>query len=266
MKIQIISDLHLEFENRSIAKTESNVIVLAGDIHNTYKRNLNFAGKLVKEHNKPVISVFGNHEFYTSGNVDLDYNKGIELISGTKDLYLLECSSCIIDNIKFIGCTLWTDFSFNTGGNVALQEDNAYLAQAKMTDFRYIRHTNHYSRFNAMKCIKLFNKSKLYLKNELSKEHSGKTVIITHFTPHINCMPPKINKLSAIIKRKPEYYYVSEVSDIIRDFKFDLWISGHSHYSSKFELFNGEKRFVSNQIGYPGEVGTGGKLDFVYEL
>jgi len=182
MKIQIISDLHLEFENRSIAKTESDVFVLAVDIHNTYKRNLNFAGKLVKEHNKPVISVFGNHEFYTIGNVDLDYNKGFELISGTKDLYLLECSSCIIDNIKFIGCTLWSDFSFNTGGNVSLQEDNAYLAQAKMTDFRYIRQKNQYSRFNAMKSIKLFNDSKIFLKKELAKEYSTESSRHFEFT------------------------------------------------------------------------------------
>jgi len=260
MKIQIISDLHLEFKHRNITKTKSDIIVLAGDIHNTYKRNLNFAGKLVKEHNKPVISVFGNHEFYTSGNVDLDYNKGLDLISGTKDLYLLQCSSCIIDNIKFIGCTLWSDFSFNTGGNVSLQEDNAYLAQAKMTDFRYIRQKNQYNRFNAIKSIKLFNDSKIFLKKELAKEYSGKTVIVTHFTPHINCIDPRS------VNDEINCYYVAEVSDIIRDFKFDLWISGHSHYSSNFKLFNGEKRFVSNQIGYPLEKCTGGKLDFVYEL
>ena len=260
MKIQIISDLHLEFEHRNITKTESDVIVLAGDIHNTYKRNLEFAGKLVKKHKKPVISVFGNHEFYTSGNVDLDYNKGFELISGTKDLYLLECSSCIIDNIKFIGCTLWTDFSYNTGGNVSLQEDNAYLAQAKMSDFRYIRQKNHYSKFNAMKSIKLFNESKIFLKKELAKEYSGQTVIVTHFSPHINCVDPKF------INDELNCYFVAELADIIREFKFELWISGHSHYSSNFKLFNGEKKFVSNQIGYPVEKCTGGKLDFVYEL
>lgn len=260
MKIQIISDLHLEFEHRSITKTESDVIVLAGDIHNRYKRNLKFAGNLVNEHKKPVISVFGNHEFYTSGNVDLDYNKGLNLIAKEKDLYLLECNTCIIDNIKFIGCTLWTDFSFNTERNVSLQQNNAYLAQDKMSDFRYIRQKNHYSRFNAKKCIKLFNDSKIYLKNELSKGYQGKTVIVTHFAPHINCIDPRY------LKDELNCYFVAEVSEIIRECKFDLWISGHSHYSSNFELFNGEKRFVSNQMGYPGEERAGGKLDFVYEL
>ena len=266
MKIQIISDLHLEFGNRCIAKTKSDVIILAGDIHNTYKKHLNFACKLVKEHKKPVISVFGNHEFYTSGNVDLDYKKGLDLVKDKNDIYLLECSSYIVDNVRFIGCTLWSGFSFNTGGNVSLQEDNAYLAQAKMSDFKYIRYSTHYKRFCAMKCIDLFRNSKQYLKNELRKEFSGKTVIVTHFAPHINCMPPKINKLSTMIKRKPEYYYISEVSDIIDNCNFDLWISGHSHYSSSFDLINGRKKFISNQIGYPGEAGTGGKLDFVYEL
>jgi len=43
MKIQILSDLHLEFKIRDLQKTDSVIIVLAGDIHNTYKRNLDYA-------------------------------------------------------------------------------------------------------------------------------------------------------------------------------------------------------------------------------
>ncbi len=260
MKLQIISDLHLEFKDRRITKTNSDIIVLAGDIHNTYKKNLNFAVNLAEEHCKPVISVFGNHEFYTSGNVDLDYKKGAELLKDKNAVHLLECNSCVINQVRFIGCTLWTDFSFNTGSNVSLQEDNAYLAQAKMSDFRYIRFTEHYRKFNAMKCMQLFRDSKKYLTNELMKKFSGKTVIVTHFSPHIKCVDPKY------FRDELNSYFVSEVSDLINKNEFDLWISGHSHYTSCFELFNGCKKFVSNQIGYPGEARAGGKLDFVYEL
>jgi len=61
MKIQILSDLHLEFEEYHYLDCDCDVVVLAGDIH-TKGLGVKWALEHIKD--KPVIYVLGNHEFY----------------------------------------------------------------------------------------------------------------------------------------------------------------------------------------------------------
>ena len=61
MKIQILSDLHIEIEEFKISETGCDVIVLAGDIH-VGDKGVSWAIQNIKS--KPVLYVLGNHEFY----------------------------------------------------------------------------------------------------------------------------------------------------------------------------------------------------------
>ncbi|GAB1537707.1 hypothetical protein NUACC21_03600 [Scytonema sp. NUACC21] len=61
MKIQILSDLHLEFQPFHIPHTDADVFVLAGDI-NLGKKGVAWAVENIPS--KPVIYVLGNHEYY----------------------------------------------------------------------------------------------------------------------------------------------------------------------------------------------------------
>lgn len=61
MKIQILSDLHIEFEDFNFSNTDADVVVLAGDIHLGIKGAL-WAKKVIQD--QPVIYVLGNHEYY----------------------------------------------------------------------------------------------------------------------------------------------------------------------------------------------------------
>ena len=64
MKIQVFSDLHLEMQSfYFVEKTESDVIVLAGDIA-VGVDGLKWAVDVAEQHVKPVVYVAGNHEFY----------------------------------------------------------------------------------------------------------------------------------------------------------------------------------------------------------
>jgi len=62
MKVQLLSDLHIEFEDYSYPESDCDVVVLAGDIH-TKDRGVKWAIDNIKD--KPVIYVLGNHEYYT---------------------------------------------------------------------------------------------------------------------------------------------------------------------------------------------------------
>jgi len=158
MKIAVLSDLHREFWKINIPYYDCDAVVFAGDIASPIETTMEFLLDYSKKLKKPVIAVLGNHDFYRSNYEEaLEYAKN--KANESKYLYLLEKGSCIIKGIKFIGCTLWSDFSYETGGNVSIQEDNAYIAQADISDFHEIKFGKEDKRFSAMKCMSLFNKS-----------------------------------------------------------------------------------------------------------
>jgi predicted phosphodiesterase len=61
VKIQTLSDLHIEFQPFQLIETDADVIVLAGDIH-VGEKGVKWA--IANIPNKPVIYVLGNHEYY----------------------------------------------------------------------------------------------------------------------------------------------------------------------------------------------------------
>ena len=105
MKLQILSDLHLEFAPCQIVNTDADVVILAGDIH-LGDRGYKWAEQNIK--NKEVIYVLGNHEFYKEATPRL-FEKLKKETKGT-NIHVLENESISIGGVKFLGCTLWTDF------------------------------------------------------------------------------------------------------------------------------------------------------------
>jgi len=112
MKIQLASDLHLEFpENREWIKNnplipKGDVLLLAGDIiSDKYKKKARgFYEKIAKDF-PFIISTMGNHEFY-KGEVKYAYPFYKSNIS--ENHIRLNNQSYIIDDIKFIVSTLWS--------------------------------------------------------------------------------------------------------------------------------------------------------------
>ena len=105
MKIQLLSDLHIEFQSYEYPDCDSDVVVLAGDIH-TKGQGVKWAIENILD--KPVIYVLGNHEYYGK-----TYPKLVaevkELARGT-NVHILERDVVTINGVNFLGCTLWTDF------------------------------------------------------------------------------------------------------------------------------------------------------------
>ncbi|MCW3480629.1 hypothetical protein OL229_13865 [Neisseriaceae bacterium JH1-16] len=83
------------------------VIVLAGDIGLKH-HGVEWA-KTLTEHapNTPIIMVAGNHEFY-GGHFDKTLIAMREAAIGS-NVHVLENDALLIDDIRFLGCTLWTD-------------------------------------------------------------------------------------------------------------------------------------------------------------
>jgi predicted phosphodiesterase len=101
MKIQLLSDLHVEFGDYRYEESDCDVVVLAGDIH-TKGRGLSWALDNIKH--KPVIYVFGIHEFYGATYPKL-LDRMMQQCIGT-NVHILENDLFKLDGINFLGCTL----------------------------------------------------------------------------------------------------------------------------------------------------------------
>lgn len=61
MRLHVLSDLHIEFDDFEPPETSADVVVLAGDTHVGVK-GIEWAAQAFPD--KPILYVPGNHEFY----------------------------------------------------------------------------------------------------------------------------------------------------------------------------------------------------------
>jgi hypothetical protein len=104
MKLHILSDLHLEFDDLDLPRTDADVVILAGDIA-LGTDGVRFAAQRFRQ--QPVIYVLGNHEnYHRAMNEVWDDIRQYT----APHVHVLENQSLTIGGVRFLGCTLWTDF------------------------------------------------------------------------------------------------------------------------------------------------------------
>lgn len=279
MKITVVSDLHLEFSPITLTNTQNvDVLILSGDIliseilHDyprdqkepTYheKRHLQAWRfreflKECSENFKNVIYVSGNHELYQGKfYAGIDYLR--EECSYYPNVHFLEKNSVTIDDVLFIGATLWTDA--HKGDPLT-----KYQLQYMMNDYRVIK--NDHSGFRKLKIedtIKRHHESMDFIELSVANAPSDKKiVVITHHSP---------SYLSIVDKYKDEYEmnggYHSDLSKFILDNpQILLWTHGHTHEVLDYKL--GETRIVCNPRGYEGDTyseNTGWDPNLILEI
>jgi predicted phosphodiesterase len=241
MKLQILSDLHIEFAPFEIVETDADVVILAGDIH-LGDRGFKWAKENIK--NKEVIYVLGNHEFYREATPRL-FEKWKEKTKGT-NIHVLENKSISIDGIRFLGCTLWTDFELLNNLDVSIAS-----ADMQMTDYRKIRLSPQYRKIRPSFTVVWHKQSKGWLKEEIDKYKDESIVVVTHHAPSIQSIPEEDRKdpLSAA--------FASNMIEFVNSTNIKLWVHGHIHTAFDYNI--GGTRVVCNPLGYPDEPRRGFK-------
>ena len=107
MNIQIMSDLHLEHDNRFIFKKAENadILILAGDIG-----SYTFQSDFVRECASQIttIMIMGNHEpLGYSIKETVEAWKALNI----PNLYILDNETIEINGVHFIGSTLWSNIN-----------------------------------------------------------------------------------------------------------------------------------------------------------
>lgn len=230
MKIQILSDIHLEFSNFIPPQTDADVIVLAGDIGKSAD-GLDWARKTWPD--KEIVAVLGNHEFYGYDKTDVELATKITAIEN--GIHLLDNSEVILNGVRFLGATLWTDFKLFGYDQepYALQ-----VAQRGLNDFRLIREDG--KLFTAKRSQELHEESVKWLKLKLSEPFEGKTVVVTHHCPSMLSVADRFkNDLLAAC-------FASNLDELFG--KCDMWIHGHTH--DCMDYVSEGTRVICNPRGY----------------
>lgn len=247
MKIQILSDLHIEFEPFELPATDADVIVLAGDI-NVGAAGLEWALATIKT--TPVIYVLGNHEYYRYAFPDLC--KLLKNKAHGTHVHVLENDSVVIHGIRFLGCTLWTDFMLN--GNPALAR---FDAERTLADYHAVRITAPYRKLRAADTAAAHQCSRAWLEQELTNSDLP-TVVVTHHAPATGSIAEQY-KTSML---NPAF--ISNLDNLVAASGARCWIHGHTH--SHFDYTLGDTRVVCNPRGYPNEPGMQFDPTFTVEL
>lgn len=261
MKIKVVSDLHLEFADINIKNNDNNdidVLVLSGDIlvaskvhkpESEYGKRFRDFLKRVSFQFPHVVYVAGNHEFYDSGKFWGSLAE-LELACMVHDnVYFLERSTKQIDDVLFVGGTLWTDM--NKYDPLTL-----HAVRDMMNDYRAIR--NDYNGFIPLKpadTVERHRKTREYIFHVADENKDKKIVVVTHHTPSFQ---------SCSEQYKHDYLmngaYHSELSEeILQRPQIKLWTHGHTHHC--FDYTIGETRVVCNPRGYDGYEATGWNTD-----
>ncbi|HEX7908676.1 MAG TPA: metallophosphoesterase [Paraburkholderia sp.] len=222
MKLLVLSDLHNEFEPLEVDTeviAQADAVVLAGDIH-TKDRSVEWAQSFVNDPAKPVILVAGNHEFY-GGHFDYTLAKLRERAHGT-NIHFLEKDMLVLGDVRFVGCTLWTDFRLYAGditSAISMRD-----AQSAMQDFRLIRATSTYRKLYPADTVRRHELSRAWLANILKEPHDGKTVVVTHHAPSQGSVEAQYEGDSLTPA------YASNLEALMGP-PVCLWIHGHMHTS-----------------------------------
>lgn len=216
---------------------KNKILILAGDIGNPLIESYwNFLEDCASKY-KHVIFITGNHEYYCK-NLDIKYtideiDELIELRSSTIDnLHFLQKKSIILDDIQYIGCTLWTKISKN----------DEIMISKSMNDYRQIYKSKN-KLISADETSIIHDNHVKWLKNILKNELP--TIVITHHLPSLQLIDKKYRKYSDI-----NHAFYTNLENIFNS-NIKLWVAGHTHMSKKVTI--NKVPIIVNPLGYIGE-------------
>lgn len=261
-RVALFSDLHLEFGPFPRPKLAADVVVLAGDTHT--KRRAWTGEDAAAFFGAPVLGCAGNHEFY-HGAIDTGFAK-TKAAAAAKGIVLLEQEAAIVAGVRFLVCTLWSDFRLFAGDDLAGVKGDATLCvgdrySGGINDFRSIRVARDgYRRFRPLDAARLHETSVRWLDGRLAEPFAGPTVVVTHHAPSPRCVP------DSLLTDRRMAAYASDLEWLIRKHQPAVWCYGHIHESvPPFRI--GGTLLASNPRGYhPKHLNPRFRPDLVLEV
>jgi predicted phosphodiesterase len=262
MKIQLLSDLHLEVHPNWVPEPlpRADLLVLAGDVGSYQPGSLLLDGDFglgrfspLRGWPTPVVFVPGNHEYDT-----FDFDAAHDRLRATcarLGIHWLERETLVLGGVRLVGTTLWTDFDALSpqapvNPKTSSQPTAHLLAQQLKAREKAFRAANYYLkktlttrhgtpwlaeglREQALAC-------QAWLRSALAEPFAGPTVAITHFAPSLLSADPRYGMVPGTAG------FCNALDDLLPSAQ--LWLHGHLHSPSDYRV--GDCRVVANPLGY----------------
>ncbi len=250
MKLQLLSDLHLEAHPhyRPVPAPGADLLVLAGDIgsYQTGSQLLDTDFGLGRFSPRqgwptPVLFVPGNHEYD-----GLEYDEAHVRLRATCErlgITWLEREVIVIDGVRFVGTTLWSDFE-------ALVPPQGTLSEQMKAREKALRAANFYLRKHstlrggepllAEDLQVLGRECQAWLRQALATRFDGITVVVTHFAPSLRSADPRYGLTPGTAG------FCNALDDLLPHAQW--WLHGHLHCPQDYTASG--CRVVANTLGY----------------
>jgi predicted phosphodiesterase len=239
MRLQLLSDLHLETESFEPEPAPgAELLVLAGDIDSTWQGFEHFRGWPV-----PVLFIAGNHEF-DRRELSQAWPALRERCAGL-GFTMLECESTIITDtqglrVRFVATTRWCDFDLfgPTRREKAMRAAAFYMG--------VMRATRNGAPFGAEAVREEALACRAWLQAKLAQAQGDwdRSVVVTHFGPSLRSADPRYGKQSGTAS-------FCNADDALLP-GADLWLHGHLHCRHDYVSTEGSRstRVVCNARGH----------------
>lgn len=258
MRIQLFSDLHLERYPvfQPALAPDADVIVLAGDI-GSYQNGSRLGGTdFGLERFSPALGATKARVLYVPGNHEYDGLEFDEAHGRLRDscarlgITWLERETVIIDHVRFIGTTLWSDFDALAAGHELTKQLQLREKALRAANFYLNKNTTRSKgepvladgwRTMALDC-------QAWLRAALGTPFDGVTVAVTHFAPSLESADPRYGVTAGTAG------FCNSLEDLFP--LADVWMHGHLHCLNDYVASGVDKgrawscRVVANPLGY----------------
>ena len=269
VNIQLLSDLHLEsnpyFKPRPLPGAD--VLVLAGDI-GSYQQGSLLTSLAIDDFGlarfsplpaaqggagwpTPVLFVPGNHEYdgLEFDEADARLREACQRLG----IVWLERECVRLQGVRFIGCTLWTDFDALTTsansrdpaapGHITLGEQLKMREKAFRAANFYLKknHALHQGQPMLAEALREEGlKSQAWLRQAMAVPYDGPTVVVTHFAPSLLSADPRYGLTPGSAG------FCNSLDELLPLAK--VWLHGHLHCPNDYVRQG--CRVVANPLGY----------------
>lgn len=247
MKIQLLSDLHLEANPHAqfSPAPDADLLVLAGDIGSYQDRT---QGPPLAEPDwglqrfsplpqyaswpVPVLFVPGNHEY--DGRDWDETHRALRATCERLGLIWLEREVWTHGRVRFVGTTLWSDY------DALPQHPRDKLYRAANFHLQKMATQRHGALFDAAAMRELALECQSWLRDALSQPFDGTTVAVTHFAPTLHSADPRYGLTPGTAA------FCNALDGLLP--LADVWMHGHLHCPQDQRV--GRCRIVANPLGY----------------
>lgn len=243
MRVQILSDLHFEFDRDDgevfarAVPIAGDVLILAGDLIPLREADpVRRAFRWFCDRFPHVIFVPGNHEYYGTRPVDAEALLAT-CAQGIPNLHVLNPGIVTLHGIRFVGAALWFP-----------DTPDEILYRGSMNDFQLITgfvpwvrdtHATHLA----------------FLRTHVRPGD----VVVTHHLPHPRSIVPRYAGSSL-----NRFFVAGDAAGLVERSGAQLWVHGHTHAPCDYSV--GETRVICNPRDYPSEARNGFALECTVEV